>query len=175
MDAIKAFLPSGEKGLLPYYLFFVSIVAMGNALQNYSTLHFTRRLYNGRFVPNASLPPAKGKYSPEDSVDVLKPVTPAEAEKKEVAAKDQVTPLAARVFGTYTFMAGIIRFYACYNLENESLYKLGIWTHVIAAVHFTSEMFIYKTQRFSGPQIFPFLAAYGGTLWMVLQYGHYVQ
>lgn len=108
-------------------------------------------------------------------MDVLKPVSPSEAEKKEAAAKDQVTPLAARVFGTYTFMAGIIRFYASYNLENESLYKLGIWTHVIAAVHFTSEFFIYKTLRFSGPQIFPFLAAYGGTLWMVLQYGYYVQ
>lgn len=24
MDALKAYLPSGEKGLLPYYLFFVS-------------------------------------------------------------------------------------------------------------------------------------------------------
>ncbi|KAK0636501.1 hypothetical protein B0T17DRAFT_613222 [Bombardia bombarda] len=173
MDQLKAFLPSGEKGYLPYYLFVVSIVAMGNALQNLATLHFTRRIYNGKFVPNHALPAATEKYNPEDSTAVLKPAsaTGKNAEK----AKDQVTPLAARVFGTYTFMAGIIRFYACYRLDDPALYQLAIWTHVIAGVHFTSEMLVYKTIKFSGPQGFPFAAAYGGTIWMLLQYGHYVQ
>jgi hypothetical protein len=55
------------------------------------------------------------------------------------------------------------------------MYQLAIWTHVIAAVHFTSEMLVLKTINFSGPQTFPFLAAYGGTAWMLLQYNHYVQ
>ncbi|KAK4188286.1 putative ergosterol 28 [Podospora australis] len=172
MEQLKALLPSGEKGLLPYYLWFVSIVAMGNALQNYATLHYTRRIYNGRFVPNtAALPPTTAKFNPEDSTNILKPAGPKDGEK---SAKDQVTPLAARVFGTYTFMAGIIRFYASYQLENPGMYHMAIWTHVIAAVHFTSEMLVFKTVRFSGPQIFPFLAAYGGTLWMALQYNHYL-
>ncbi|KAK0726380.1 hypothetical protein B0T21DRAFT_336693 [Apiosordaria backusii] len=172
MDQLKPFLPSGEKGILPYYLWFISIVSMGNALQNYVTLHYTRRIYNGRFVPNHALPPASGKHNPEDSTNVLKPAssTGKDAEK----AKDQVTPLAARVFGTYTFVAGIIRLYASYQIDNYALYQMGIWTHVIAAIHFTSEMLIFKTIRFSGPQIFPFLAAYGGTTWMLLQYSNYV-
>ncbi|KAL2022890.1 hypothetical protein VTK56DRAFT_4421 [Thermocarpiscus australiensis] len=173
MDQLKSFLPSGEKGHLPYYLFVVSIVAMGNSLQNYVTLHYTRRIYNGRFVPNHSLPPATERFNPEDSINVVKPAssTGKDAEK----AKDQVSPLAARLFGIYTFFAGLIRFYACYQLENPALYQLAIWTHVVAAVHFTSEMLIYRTVRFSGPQIFPFTAAYGGAIWMLLQYKHYVQ
>jgi hypothetical protein len=118
------------------------------------------------------LPKAEpGKPNPDDSI--LK-VLPAVAGKDDAKAQDQVSPLAARLFGTYTIMAGIIRIYASYDLGNQSLYQLALWTHIIAAVHFTSETLVYKTIKFSGPQIFPFLAAYGGGLWMVLQYGHYV-
>ncbi|KAK3352606.1 hypothetical protein B0T25DRAFT_189165 [Lasiosphaeria hispida] len=173
MDAITASLPSAEKGYLPYYLCLVGVVAMGNALQNLATLHYTRRIYNGKFVPNHGLPAATERFNPEDSTAMLKPAsaTGKDAEK----AKDQVTPLAARLMGTYTFLAGIIRIYASYHLEDPSLYQLGIWTHVLAGAHFTSELLVYKTINFSGPQIFPFLAAYGGTAWMVLQYGNYVQ
>ncbi|KAL2258409.1 hypothetical protein VTK26DRAFT_8289 [Humicola hyalothermophila] len=173
MDQLKALLPSGEKGYLPYYLFVVSIVAMGNALQNYATLHYTRRIYNGRFVPNHSLPPATERYNPEDSTQVVKPASSTGKDSEK--AKDQVSPLAARLFGTYTFMAGIIRFYASYQLENPGMYQLALWTHIIAAVHFTTEMAVFKTIRFSGPQAFPFAAAYGGIAWMLLQYSHYVQ
>lgn len=146
---------------------------MGNALQNYATLHYTRRIYNGRFVPNHSLPAAAAGYNPEDSTAVVKPAS--QTGKDSVKAKDQVSPLAARLFGTYTFIAGIIRLYSSYQLENAGMYHLAIWTHVIAAVHFTSEMLVYKTVKFSGPQAFPFLAAYGGIVWMALQYNHYVQ
>ncbi|KAK4240519.1 hypothetical protein C8A03DRAFT_13156 [Achaetomium macrosporum] len=172
MDKFKAFLPSGEKGYLPYYLFVVSVVAMGNAFQTYITLHYTRRIYNGRFVPNHSLPPATERYNPEDSTGIVKPASSTGKDSEK--AKDQVSPLASRLFGAYTFMAGLIRFYACYQLENPAMYQLAIWTHVVAAVHFTSEMLAFKTIRFSGPQIFPFMAAYGGTIWMLLQYKHYV-
>ena len=146
---------------------------MGNALQNYATLHYTRRLYNGRFVTNHSLPPATDKFNPEDSTNIVKPASSSGKDSEK--AKDQVTPLAARLFGTYTFMAGLIRFYACYQLENPSMYHLAIWTHVIAGVHFTSEMLVLKTMRFTGPQTFPFVAAYGGAIWMLVQYKNYVQ
>ncbi|KAK4442156.1 hypothetical protein QBC34DRAFT_30474 [Podospora aff. communis PSN243] len=165
MESLKAYIPSGEKGYLPYYLYFVGVVAIGNALQNLSTLHYTRRIYNGKFVPNHG--------QPDDSTTVVKPAssTGKDAEK----AKDQITPLAARLMGIYTFMAGIIRIYASFRPEDPSLYQLGIWTHVVAAMHFTSELLVFKTIKFSGPQIFPFLAAYGGATWMFLQWGHYVQ
>lgn len=82
--------------------------------------------------------------------------------------------MAARLFGTYTFCVGLIRLYAAYGIENRLLYQLGIWTYVVAAGHFTSEMLVYKTIRFSGPQIFPFLTAYAGMAWMFTQYNNYV-
>lgn len=148
-------------------------MAVGNSLQNYVTLHYTRRLYNGRFVPNHSLPPATDRYNPEDSTNVVKPASATGKDSEK--ARDQVSPLAARLFGTYTFIAGIIRLYACYQLENPAMYQLAIWTHVIAAVHFTTEMLVFKTMKLSGPQVFPFAAAYGGAIWMLLQYKHYVQ
>lgn len=124
-------------------------------------------------MPNHDLPPRTARFNPEDSTAVLKPAssTGKDAEK----AKDQVTPLAARLMGIYTSLAGIIRIYASYNLSDPSLYQLALWTHIVAGLHFTSELLIFKTIRFSGPQIFPFLAAYGGTIWMVMQWGHYVQ
>ncbi|KAJ2976557.1 hypothetical protein NUW58_g8053 [Xylaria curta] len=50
IDALKAYLPPGE-GYLPYYMFGLSVIAVGNSLQNYLTLHYSRRLYNGQFVP----------------------------------------------------------------------------------------------------------------------------
>lgn len=146
---------------------------MGNSIQNYTTLHYTRRLYNGRFVTNHSLPPASDRFNPEDSIAKVKPASSTGKDSEK--AKDQVSPLAARLFGVYTFAAGIIRFYASYQIENSGMYQLALWTHVIAALHFTSEMFVYKTMRFSGPQAFPFLAAYGGAAWLILQYNHYVQ
>jgi hypothetical protein len=151
----------------------IAVVSMGNSLQAFSTLNATRRIYNGLFVPNTKLPAASSKFNPEDSTVKVVPV-PSATGKDAEKAKDQVTPLAARLFGVYTFMAGLIRFYASYELENKLLYQLAIWTHVVAAIHFTSETLAYKTIRFSGPQIFPFMAAYGGLLWMTLQYNHYV-
>ncbi len=124
-------------------------------------------------MPNHGLGPATERFNPEDSINVVKPAssTGKDAEK----AKDQVTPLAARLMGNYTVLAGLIRIYASYQLENHALYQLAIWTHVVAALSFTSETLYYKTIRFSGPQAFPFAAAYSGLIWMSLQYGHYVQ
>lgn len=142
-------------------------------MQNLATLHYTRRIYNGKFVLNHTLPPRTERFNPDDSVNVLKPASATGKDSEK--ARDQVTPLAARLFGTYTIMAGMIRIYASYRLEDPSLYQMAIWTHVIAAVHFTSEMLVFRTIRFSGEQGFPFAAAYGGSLWMLMQWSHYVQ
>ena len=141
---------------------------MGNALQNLKTLHYTRRIYNGKFVPNNNLPKASATFNPEDSADK---VVPAAAGK---TGTDQMTPLAARLFGTYTFAVGLIRFYAAYGFENKMIYQLGIWTHVIAAAHFTSEWLIFKSVKPGWEHMFPFVASYVGTIWMLTQYNNYV-
>lgn len=146
----------------------VSAASIGNAIQNYVTLHYTRRIYNGLFVPNTTIKDG-------DSVHKLEPVASAATLKDKPTATDQVTPLAARLFGIYTIAVGVIRLYGAYNIHNPALYQLCIFTHVLAAAHFTSEILIFKTLRLSFPHAFPFSAAFGGTLWMVLQYSNYVE
>jgi hypothetical protein len=119
-------------------------------------------------VPNTNLPKATATFKPDDSVNKLVPAAPGKT------GNDQITPLAARLFATYTLAVGLIRIYAAYGLENKLLYQLGIWTHVIAALHFTSEMLVYKSVHFGWEHSFPFFASYVGTVWMVLQYNNYV-
>lgn len=146
----------------------VGIVSFGNSVQNLVTLHYTRRIYNGLFVPNRAPSDASG-----DSIDKLVPAsaTGKDAEK----GQDQVTPLAARVFGVWTMLAGLVRVYTSHDVGNRALYQLSIITHAVAAAHFTSELLVFKTMHITGPQLFPLAAGFGGTLWMVLQYAHYVQ
>ncbi len=138
------------------------------------TLHYTRRIYNGLFVPSPSLsrPPASADIDPEDSVNKL---VPASSTGKDVEkARDQVTPLAARLFAVWTLVTGVIRVYAAYDIGNRSLYQLGFMTHVVAATHFTSELLAFGTLRLTGPQYFPLIVGSGGSIWMALQYSHYV-
>jgi hypothetical protein len=65
-----------------------SLISVGNSIQAYSTLQFTSRVYN----PSPIDPP---------------PTTPK-----------HVTALQSRTFGTWTFLAALIRLYAAYNIEN---------------------------------------------------------
>lgn len=151
---------------------------MGNAVQNLVTLHYTRRLYNGRFVPNRSLPKASPTYNPEDSVHKLLPVAPGPGStgKKDddAKARDQLTPLAARLFGTWTFIAGAVRLYAAYRVSDPVLYQLSLLTHVMAASHYTSEFLVFKTVNLGWEHLFPLGAGFGGAIWMALQYQNYV-
>ena len=114
----------------------------------------------------------KGNKSPEDSIHKL--ISASTTGKDTEKAQDQVTPLAARVFGTWTMLAGFIRMYAAHDIGNRALYQLALITHVVAAFHFISELTVYKTLRLTGPQLFPLVAGTGGSIWMGLQYGHYV-
>ncbi|KAI9836021.1 MAG: hypothetical protein M1819_001632 [Sarea resinae] len=144
---------------------------------SYTTLYPTRRMYNGLFVPNVDLARASSASSssslsdPDDSVSKLVPVT--DRNKHDKKATDQVTPLAGRLFGTYTFVAGLLRIYGAYNIENPVAYQLALWGYIVAAVHFTSETAIYKAIRPDGRQAIPLLISYSGLLWMLLQYRHY--
>ncbi|KAI0536638.1 hypothetical protein GGR58DRAFT_382240 [Xylaria digitata] len=172
VDALKAYLPSGP-GYLPYYMFGLSIISVGNSLQNYLTLHYSRRLYNGQFVPNPSLPPKSAGFEPQDSTHKLVPASTINA--KDGRTTDQVTPLAARLFGTYTFLAAVVRLYASYNLHIAPVYNITIWTYIIALFHFGSEWAVYRSAYLGPPILFPFFFATVGIIWMTSQYSFYVQ
>ncbi|KAJ8126433.1 hypothetical protein O1611_g7203 [Lasiodiplodia mahajangana] len=176
MDAIastlKAYLPAGE-GYLPYYMFGLSVVSVGNSLQNYLTLHYSRRIYNGQFVPNPSLPSKSTGFDPEDST--LKLTAASAVNTKDGRTTDQVTPLAARLFGTYTFISAIVRIYASYYLHLAPVYNMAIWTYIVALFHFGSECAVYRTAYIGPPILFPFFFATLGIIWMTSQYSFYVQ
>ncbi|KAI1098742.1 Erg28-like protein [Jackrogersella minutella] len=172
MDFLQDYLPQA-KGYLPYYLVVTSILAVGNSLQNYLTLHFSRRLYNGQFVPNQSLPPKTSSFNPEDSTQKLLPASAA-SNPKGARTQDQVTPLAARLFGTYTIISAIVRIYAAYNLHLAPVYQMTLWTYVVALVHFGSEYAVYRT-AYLGPIATTFFFATVGITWMTSQYSFYVQ
>ncbi len=150
------------------------MVAAGNALQNLITLHYTRRIYNGLFVSNPALLRTVGAadFNPDDSVNKLILASPTGKDVEK--ARDQVTPLAARLFGAWTLMACFVRIYTAYDVGNKALYQLSLLTHVVAAAHFASEWLVFKTFRLTGPQLFPLFAGNVGTIWMAMQYGHYV-
>ncbi|KAH6659380.1 hypothetical protein BKA67DRAFT_529533 [Truncatella angustata] len=177
MDALKEWIPSSD-GYLPYYMFGLSILAVGNSLQNYLTLHYSRRLYNGQFIANPSLPPKTSTYNPEDATNKIIPAGSAKV-KPGSTTFDQCTPLAARLFGTYTLISAIVRLYASYHLDKEPVYMIALWTYLVALGHFGSEIFVFKSAYLFGPeilpQLFPLCFATIGTIWMIAQKSFYVQ
>ncbi|KAH8172147.1 erg28 like protein [Sarocladium implicatum] len=169
MEALRPYLPQGD-GMLPYFMLVLSVTSIGNSIQTYKTLHFTRRVYNGLFVRNSKLPKPNDGRNPEDRTDKLIPVP-----QNEPKGTDQMTPLAARLFGTWTTVACLVRLYAAYNLHIGPMYDIAMWTYVIAFGHFASELFIYKSMTFGLPQFFPFLFASMALVWMPSVRSHYVQ
>ncbi|KAI6784815.1 putative ERG28-involved in synthesis of ergosterol [Emericellopsis cladophorae] len=168
MESLAAFLPAAE-GVLPYYMILLGSISIGNSIQAFTTLHFSRRVYNGRFVRNTNLPAKSSTYNPEDSTNKLVP------DHKNSKANDQLTPLAGRLFGIWTLLTSMIRVYAAYNLHNGPIYNIAMSTYAVALLHFSSEMFVYKTMTFGLPQFFPFFFATLGCIWMPMVRDSYVQ
>ncbi|PFH59947.1 hypothetical protein XA68_11656 [Ophiocordyceps unilateralis] len=169
MNLANSLLPSAQ-GLLPYYMLILSIIPLGNSVQTYATLHFTRRIYNRRFVRNAALPPASASFEPDDAVNKLVP-----ASRDSNTASDQVTPLAGRLFGTWTLISSVVRCYAAYNLHLCPVYDIAIWTYVVAIGHFASELFVFRTMKLGMPQLLPLVLASCALIWMSLVRDHYVE
>ncbi|KAH0831752.1 hypothetical protein AYO21_06276 [Fonsecaea monophora] len=147
---MASLLPQAE-GYLPLYILFVGVTAIGNAIQCYNTLSYTRRLYPGQ----ASATQTKGKSSPEGS-------SPA-------------TPLSSRTFGTWTLAVGIVRVFAAYHINEASWFQMQMLTNVIGLAHFSLEAFVYKTTSPSGPWLAPVTVALIGLVWSTVQYGFYVR
>ncbi|KAI1265686.1 hypothetical protein F5Y18DRAFT_426776 [Xylariaceae sp. FL1019] len=173
LDLLKSYLPDGKGGYLPYYIFGLAVISVGNSLQNYLTLHYSRRLYNGQFVPNSALPPKSATFDPEDSTSKLVPAD--DANTKDGRTVDQVTPLAGRLFGTYTLISAIVRIYAAYHLHLAPVYQITLWTYLVALLHFGSEFAVFRSARLGPGVMGPFFFATVGIVWMASQYSFYVE
>ncbi|TPX34758.1 hypothetical protein SmJEL517_g02753 [Synchytrium microbalum] len=72
--------------------------------------------------------------------------------------KGQVSPLMARMMGTWTLTSSVIRLYCAYNIREPALYKVTMISYVIALFSFLSESTVFNTAEvFSAPVILPFL------------------
>jgi hypothetical protein len=130
-----------------------SIVSFGNSIQSYTTLYYTRRIYN--------IDPSRPKQLPS---------TPS----APVPHSPLVTPLSARTFGTWTFVAAIVRLFAAYNIDHPAFYALAFCMYVVAFAHFGSEWLVYGTAEWGSPLAGPMIVSTSTIAWMVAQWGFYV-
>ncbi|PWN36780.1 Erg28-like protein [Meira miltonrushii] len=85
-----------------------------------------------------------------------------------------ITPLSARLFGVWNILSAVIRVKCAYDLKNESVYQLTMFTFALALAHFSSEVFVYKTATLNSPgTISPFIVASSSFLAMAVQYHNY--
>jgi hypothetical protein len=89
------------------------------------------------------------------------------------ASAAEATALSARLFGTWTLLASVVRTYAAYNIDNKGIYAVALSTYALALAHFTSEWLLYKTMSFAKGLAAPLAVATLTTVWMVAQLGHY--
>jgi hypothetical protein len=127
----------------------LSTVSILNTVQSYLTTSYTRRTYP--YTPKASSP---GPNAP--------------------APPHQVTALQARTFGTWTFMASVVRFYCAYRLQDPDFYKLAMWTFAIALAHFGSEALVFGTTGLRTGAFSTFFIASGSLVWMTAVWQDYV-
>ena len=91
------------------------------------------------------------------------------------ASATEVTPFAGRLFGSWSFLSGLVRFYAAYNIHSEHLYRLTLCTYLIVLSHFAGELMVYGTMKFGkglAPSLF---VATTSVVWMLTQWSFYVE
>ncbi|ODQ78375.1 hypothetical protein BABINDRAFT_39520 [Babjeviella inositovora NRRL Y-12698] len=86
----------------------------------------------------------------------------------------ETTALSARTFGTWTVVSAVIRFYGAYYINNPQVYELTMCSYYIAAFHFASELFFYKTAKWGKGIMGPAIVATTSIIWMNLQKDYYL-
>lgn len=86
------------------------------------------------------------------------------------------TPLTDRLFGTWTLLSAIVRFYAAVNLRNQVVYDITMWTFVVVIFHFYTEFIHYNTMdRGRGfVQLIPLSQAPIALGWMLWKRNYYL-
>ncbi|KAL2076196.1 hypothetical protein VTL71DRAFT_1139 [Oculimacula yallundae] len=159
LESISSYFPQ-HGGILPKWMLFVSIIALGNSIQAYLTISYTARLYAGPKLPTPIL----------SSTGSSKSTT-----KTKAPTNSPATPLQSRTFGTWTLIQSLVRIYAAYNIDNPQFYQLAFLTYVVAWGHFMSEWWVFGTARWGEGLVFPVVIASSTLVWMWMQWGFYVQ
>lgn len=86
----------------------------------------------------------------------------------------EVTPFASRLFGSWSFLSGLVRLYAAYNIHDKHLYLLALCTYLIVLSHFTGELLVYGTMKVGKGLASPLFVATTSVIWMLTQWSFYV-
>ena len=79
-----------------------------------------------------------------------------------------VTALAARLWGTWTGLASLIRLSFAYSPREPTLYTLTILSYVVAGGFYTYETFVTHTIKLDQwPTYAPFIVSSGSILWLL--------
>jgi hypothetical protein len=74
---------------------------------------------------------------------------------------NQLTPLTARFYGTWTVATGTMRFVTAYRIQEKGLYVATLISFVITCLNFPSEVVVFETATWGslgfglGLDIFP--------------------
>jgi hypothetical protein len=156
----------------------ISAISIANSFQAYLTLAYTARVYseNPSLTEPSSLEQSKDAPSPKPSSDSTPPPTAVSAYPPSPDAPNStVTPLTARIFGTWTLIQSLVRLYAAYNISNPQFYGLAFATYAVAWLHFMSEWWVFGTVKWGAPLAGPVFISTGSLVWMWMQWGWYVQ
>ncbi|KAL8816245.1 MAG: hypothetical protein Q9223_004718 [Gallowayella weberi] len=86
----------------------------------------------------------------------------------------EVTPFAGRLFGSWSFLSGLVRFYAAYNINDKNLYLLALSTYLIVLTHFAGELLVFGTMKVGKGLAPPLFVATTSVIWMLTQWSFYV-
>ncbi|MCJ1289621.1 ergosterol biosynthesis protein [Xylographa carneopallida] len=89
-------------------------------------------------------------------------------------AASQVTPFAARVYGTWTFLSAVVRVFAAYRIDDPGFYALTLATFALALTHFTAEWLAFGTMQADKGCATVMLVSGSSVVWMLLQRGFYL-
>ncbi|KAE9369789.1 hypothetical protein N431DRAFT_345217 [Stipitochalara longipes BDJ] len=85
------------------------------------------------------------------------------------AASSQVTHLSIHTFGIWTFLSGLVRLYAAYNISSPQFYALVTWAYVASCIHYGSEALVYRTMKVGMfGTLMSFVVDGGGLIWLLL-------
>ncbi|XP_006823047.1 ergosterol biosynthetic protein 28 homolog [Saccoglossus kowalevskii] len=94
------------------------------------------------------------------------------ANKLYTGAAESVNPLMARLFGVWTLLAAIVRFYGALHITIQPIYNLTLISFILALVHFVLESFVYKSAPMSIGVIAPLLVSGLSVILMVIGYSY---
>ncbi|KAF8541636.1 Erg28 like protein-domain-containing protein [Trichophaea hybrida] len=89
------------------------------------------------------------------------------------ARPQDVNWLSSRTFGTWTFLSAVVRAYTAYNIANQQLYDVCMWSYVLAGAHFVTEWLVFGTASLEAGLMGPLVVSSTSLVWMVTQRGFY--